>query len=170
MGRKCKLQDTGETGDTSTAYKAPDKKYYSSKEAYEKIAINSENRMKCISKLMDILGYKQGMKLPTITYKKIKEYEVYGYDVLYETILRQEKSIQWALTNKQFTSETSKISYIMAILQNNVMDSYKDKVALEKAMNKSLKQDTNSILDLDIGGTKKQSNDVSNLLGGDLWI
>ena len=132
-GRRVKIQDTGQYGNSEEAFRAPNKKYYSSEEAWQNIQLNNQYRDKCIQFVMDLLGYRPGMKLPTLTYKKIKEYEEpYGLDVLYETMLSCEQSCTWALQNKQFTGEVAKIMYIFAIFQNNAMDQWKKKVAKKR--------------------------------------
>ena len=134
MPRKVKLQDTGEWSTSDVAYKAPNKKYYSCEEAFLNREKSTSYRFQCIDKLMDIMGYQPGMKLPTIAYKMINEYEKpYGFDVLLETMEDQKKNMQWALNNKQFTSETSKVRYLFAIIQNNAMDSWQKKVRTERA-------------------------------------
>lgn len=165
MGRQVILHDLGTKGDSDTAYKAENKKYYSSKEAYDKIKSNNERRELCITKVMDLLEYKPGMKLPTIFYKRLKDYESYGYEVLYETILQQEKNIVWALRNKEFSSETSKVMYVCAILQNNVMDCYKTMQRLKKQKREETKVKVEDNVNFDDIGTKKKGNDVSSLLG-----
>lgn len=133
MARKVKLQDTGEISTNEIAYKAPNNKYYSSKEAYEKIQNNNIYRQKCIDYMYEVLGYKSGMILPTYFYKSLKGYEALGYDVFYQTMILQNKSVQWALSNKNFNGETAKIMYLMAIYNNNVMDVYKQIIAEKKS-------------------------------------
>ena len=71
--------------------------------------------------LLELMKYKPGMKLPTITYKRIEEYrETCGFDILYKTFKIQTPAIQWALDNKEFKNETAKVNYIFAIIQNNI--------------------------------------------------
>lgn len=132
MSRKIKLQDTGEFSTSDVAYKAPNKKYYSSEEAYLKMKTNAEYRQKCIDKMFDLLGYKNNMVIPTFFYKKLKEFEGIGYDVLLDTMNGKENDIYWAIKNKIFAGETAKVMYITAILNNNIMDYYKRKIAREK--------------------------------------
>lgn len=132
-GRRVKIQDTGQYGSSDEAFRAPNKKYYSSEEAWQKIQLNNTYREKCVEFVMDLLGYQPGMKLPTLTYKKIREYEnPYGLDVLYETMCAQKNACLWALQNKQFNGETAKIMYLFAIFQNNAMEQWKRKVAARR--------------------------------------
>ena len=92
--------------------------------------------------LLELLHYEPGMKLPTITYRKIEEYrETCGFDVLYETIRQQEEAINWALNNKEFINETGKICYIFAIVQNNIGGVLLEKKKLEKEKKQTEKMD-----------------------------
>lgn len=141
MGRRVKLVDTGEFSDSSISFKAPNKKYFSNEEAYIKWNTNKEYRNKCIDKMFEIMGYKPGMILPTYFFKKLKDYEGVGFEALYNTMNSQSKAIQWALNNKNFGGETAKIMYIMAILNNNVMDEYKKIVKAQRYKAAGMKAD-----------------------------
>lgn len=133
MARKVKLQDTGEYSTSDIAYRGSNGKYYSSKESFEKYNKNKEYRQKCINLMFDIMGYKDNMILPTYFYKSLTKFEGVGYEALYNTMIRQDGSVQWTLKNKYFNSETGKIMYVMAIYNNNIMDEYKKIVADERA-------------------------------------
>ena len=141
MSRQVKLVDTGEMSTNDVAFRAPNKKYFSSEESYIKWNTNKEYRNKCIDKMFEIMGYKPGMILPTYFFKKLKDYEGVGYEALYNTMITQTKSIQWALNNKNFGGETAKVMYIMAILNNNVMDEYKKIVKTQKYKSTGTKAD-----------------------------
>lgn len=92
--------------------------------------------------LIELLRYGPGMKLPTITYRKIEEYrETCGFEVLFETIKQQSKSIQWALDNKEFINEVAKICYIFAIIQNNVGGVFLEKEKTKAEEDKTAKSD-----------------------------
>ena len=116
MARKVKCQDTQEFSTSDVAYKADDGKYYSSEEAYLKIKCYIAYRFKCVEAMFSVMGYKEGMILPTIFYKKLSELKNVGFEAVYNTIKSQFDSIQWAINNKQFASEASKVIYIMAII------------------------------------------------------
>ena len=92
---------------------------------------DKQYREKAIELIRNYMGYyKPEMKLPTLTYKKIQDYkEPIGYDVLCYTLINVERDITWALTNKNFNSETAKIMYLFAIVQNHYMEEYRKKVA-----------------------------------------
>lgn len=171
MARKVKLQDTGEFGMSNTSFRAPTGKYYSSEESYNKFQKNKDYREKCIHKMYEVLGYKSGMIIPTYFYKDLKSFEGVGYEALYETMNGKSNDVDWALKNKNFTSETGKVMYVMAIYKNNVMDFYKGIIARDRA-NQSVVEKVNvEINDIEINTTTKQKgNDVSSLVGDDDWI
>ena len=85
------------------------------------------------------MGYKPTMILPTYFFKKLKDFEGLGYEAVYNTMVSQTKSIDWALKNKDFGSETAKVIYIMAIINNNVMDEYKKIVKIQKQQSRGSK-------------------------------
>lgn len=165
--RKVKLQDTGEFSTNISAYQAPNKKYYSSKAAYEKMARNAEYRAKCIDAMYSLLEYQSFMKLPTYFYKRLKECEGYGYDVVYKCILNKAKDIQWAIKNKDFNSEIGKMMYIWAILNNHMNDALKEVAADRRAEEKRSKisaVEESVNVDLDIDNGKQSTVDISKFL------
>ena len=162
--RKVKLQDTGEYSTNDVAYQAPNKKYYSSEEAYKKIVRNNLYRTKCIESMYILLGYKDYMKIPTYFYKRLKECEGYGYDVVYRCMQLKAKDVQWALTNKSFTSEIGKIMYIWAIFDNNMNDALKDVVAERRRQEMETKDNESVNVDLDITDTEQHTVNISRFL------
>lgn len=130
--RQVKCRDTGMLVSASDAWKAPDGKYYSSQGAFKHLENEKMYRQKCLEELGNILGYKDGQKFPTIVAKRIKEYKVYGYDTVLQTILDKKQVILYNLCNKTFASEYNKVSYIMAIITNSINDVYKRKKTEEK--------------------------------------
>ena len=123
--RQVKCRDTGVLVSSADAWKAPDGKYYSSQGAFEHLMLEKAYRQKCIEELGNILGYSKDQKFPTIVAKKLKEYESYGYEVVFETISNKKQVIINSISNKDFTSEYNKTSYIMAIITNSINDIYK---------------------------------------------
>ena len=123
--RQVKCRDTGVLVSSADAWKAPDGKYYSSQGAFEHLMFEKTYRQKCIEELGNILGYSKDQKFPTIVAKKLKEYETYGYEVVFETISNKKQVIINSISNKDFTSEYNKTSYIMAIITNSINDIYK---------------------------------------------
>ena len=150
--------------DRKDAYKAPNGFYYSSEEAYKTTIQREQQRKQCIDKMYDYMGYQSFMKIPTIFYKKLKDWEGYGYHVIYRAMLLAESGIQKALTSKEFDSEFNKVTYLSAIIQNQLNDALK----LEKR-EKSVKADTPKI-EIDnisnIGRKANSATGVADLLGG----
>ena len=165
--RKVKLQDTGEYSTSDVAYQAPNKKYYSNEAAYKKIIINTTYRQKCIDTMYELLEYKEFMKIPTYFYKRLKECEGYGYDVVYRCIQNKAKDIKWALNNKDFNSEVGKMMYIWAILNNSMNDALKEVVAerrAEEKKNKTTAVEESVNVDLNITEKKQHTVDISRFL------
>ena len=165
--RKVKLQDTGGYSTNDVAYQAPDKKYYSSEDAYKKIIKNKEYRKKCIEGMYALLDYKDYMKIPTYFYKRLKECEGYGYDVVFRCMKMKARDIQWALINKDFNSEVGKMMYIWAILDNNMNEALKEVVAERRAEEKKTKEtkiEQSVNVDLDITDVKQHTVNISRFL------
>ena len=123
--------------------------------------------------MYEVLNYKNGMILPTIFYKKLSELNGVGYESVYYTFKNQSDSIEWSLRNKDFKSEASKVMYIMAIINNHVMDEYKKLERKQKIEEKQEQQVENvEYIDLELtqSGTKKKGTDISNLFGEEEWM
>lgn len=169
MGRRVKLQDLGEFGNSDNAYKGTDNKYYSSEEAYLKILEDKADREKCVEIVFNLLEYEPGQKISTIFFKKLKEYEPYGYKVILKTLEKSLNSLEWAMMNKNFDSDNGKIFYIMAVVNNNINDVKRECNKEEKLTKQAQKEEKCRIdmpnVDITNIGTKKKGSDVSSLLG-----
>lgn len=166
--RRATARDTGEKKPISMLYKAPNGLYYSCEEAYQDMRETTELRNRCTAKMQEIMDYQSDMKLPTYWYKLLNEYAVYGFDVVYDTIVANEDSFTWALNNKNFKNDTLAIKYFNAIIQNHVHEQYRKKKATEKAKLQSKKEQERlqsnqlEIID-DIGRKSVKGHDVSGL-------
>ena len=174
MGRVVKIWDMGTKGNSDSAYRAPNGRYYSTKAVYDAMVQKNTERQRCIDAIRALLGYEDGMKPNTYIFKLLKEIEPYGYDVIYETIHTKAKDICWAFSKKSFNDETGKIKYMFAIINNSIMDVYKNKQATTEAERKQAEvieiRDyqrglEESKTDYNIRGTSGKGRDVSNLLG-----
>lgn len=168
MARKVKCQDSGQYSTSDVAYKAANGKYYTSKKVYDKLNEDKKYREECISLIYSYLGYESFMKIPTFFYKKLKDWEPYGYDVVLMCIQDNKNSIEWALSNKTFNQESAKIMYICAILENHMTDSLKKCREMERVKIVEKQRNNNSIepiIDIDDVWIKKTNNNVSDLLG-----
>ena len=120
----------------------------------------NEIKNKCIDFLMDLMGYKPKMKLPTLTFKKIEEYrEPYGFDVLLSTLKKEEGAIRWALQNKDLKSETARVLYIFGIVQNSAGGVWRDKVKKQRAMR--INEEEINLGDLEINNGKQKVRDIT---------
>lgn len=169
MARRCKCQVTGEEGTTDVFYKAENGKYYKSKEVYEVWNKENEDRKKVIEKFaVDFLNYKPGQVFPTVLMKKLKELEFYGYDVINQTIDKSYHSILYAIQHKEFKNDVGKISYIFAIIKNNINDVYRQTVQDEKKKKNPYEID-NSV-DIDNIQTNHKEKNIKKWLEDDDWL
>lgn len=169
MARQCKCQVTGEKGTTDTFYKADNGKYYKSKEVYDIWNKENEDRKNVIERFaVDFLDYKPGQVFPTVLTKKLKELEFYGYDVINRTIDKAYNSIQYAIQHKEFKSDVGKISYIFAIIKNNINDVYKQVVQEEKRSETVCEIDNE--VDIDNIQTNHKEKNIKKWLEDDDWL
>lgn len=169
MARQCKCQVTGEKGTTDIFYKADNGKYYKSKEVYDIWNKENEDRKNVIERFaVDFLDYKPGQVFPTVLTKKLKELEFYGYDVINRTIDKAYNSIQYAIQHKEFKSDVGKISYIFAIIKNNINDVYKQVVQEEKRSETVCEIDNE--VDIDNIQTNHKEKNIKKWLEDDDWL
>lgn len=169
MARKVKCQITKEEGTSDVFYKAPNGKYYKSQKLYEtwlKEKIDREEFLDMFA--TDFLGYKKGQVFPTVLCKRLKELEFYGYDVINQTVKKCKSSIEYALTHKDFASENGKISYIFAIIKNNINDVYKQIVEEEKKP--IVEHYIDETVDIDNIHTTHKEKNIKKWLEEDDWI
>lgn len=168
MGRQVVLRDLNIKGNSDTAYKAPNGKYYSSQEAYEKILTEQKYKSDCIKLMYNLLGYDQFMKLPTIFYKKLAEWEQYSYKVVYICMIKKSPAIDWALSNKDFKNENSKVLYLCAILDNHMVDTYRETKRQEKKVSREVAKNKNEqINSMEIVNPVQQTKNLSRWLEDD---
>ena len=175
MARKVKCQITKEWGMSDVFYKAPNGKYYKSQKLYEVWLKEKTDRAEFLDMFAsEYLGYEKGQVFPTVLCKRLQELEFYGFDVINQTVKKCHSSIEYALTHKDFASENGKISYIFAIIKNNINDVYKEHLRKEKTIEKQQIQTNNidvtdeqSIMSI---GSKQKAKDISSFLEDDEWI
>ena len=169
MARKVKCQITKEEGTSDVFYKAPNGKYYKSQKLYETWLKEKTDREEFLEMFAnDFLGYKQGQVFPTVLCKRLKELEFYGYDVINQTVKKCKSSIEYALTHKDFASENGKISYIFAIIKNNINDVYKQIVEEEKKP--IVEHYIDETVDIDNIQTTHKEKNIKKWLEEDDWI
>lgn len=74
----------------------------------------------------NIFSYEKNMNLSTYLIKKLKELRVsYSYKIILETFEKYKDTIiYWIKSKKELDTEIRKISYMMAIINNNINDVY----------------------------------------------
>ena len=166
-GRKVKYVDTGEYGNSLEGFKGEDKKWYSSKSAYDMIMLAKQQKRQCIDKMGEIMDIGADGFVPPVIVKMFGKYDKVGFDVLYETLCEQEKSIKWALNTKDFKSDYQAAKYIDAILGNNYRK-VKDRLDNQKRM-KAAQHDPETEQDEIEFNRVNKNKDISNLVGGFAW-
>jgi hypothetical protein len=127
MARKVKCVITKEYGTSDVFYKAPNGRYYKTEDIYNEYEFEKKCRLLLLDKFVDLLGYYNTAQFPTILPKEIKElHNTFTYKVMLKTFNRCLKNIQYALNNKNFTTEYGKIKYILAIIKNKINEVNKE--------------------------------------------
>ena len=123
--RKVVCRVTGEYGTSDKFYKVIENgknKYYKSEEIYKGYKKQQLYRQKTLDLIFDLLGYEEDQYLPPMLLGKIKKLNNYfTYEVIYETFQQSHKTLQyWINIKEKFSSEYSRINYMMAIIQNKI--------------------------------------------------
>lgn len=166
-GRRVKYVDTGEYGNSLEGYKGADGKYYSSQAAYDRIVEVRQQKRQCIDKIGEILDIGANEFVPPVMVKMIGKYNKVGFDVLYEVLCEQEKSIRWALDTKNFRNDFQAAKYIDAILGNNYRE-VKNRMDAQKRAKRIDK--TPEVERSEVQFNRVNTNkDISFLIGDDSW-
>lgn len=151
-------------GDSNEFFRAPNGKYYKTEEVYNEWQRTVGLRRKCIDELADIAGYNKEVIIPTYLNKMLNEIgDKVGFDVLLETIHRNQKGFEWANENREFHNEIARINYYRSIILNNVVEVYK-----EAQIDKEQAKRENDFVppdDLKAGKIGGKGKDLSSLLG-----
>jgi len=112
-------------------------------EEYRELMEYKENEIKWFKELYEyikeLLNYSENQKLPNSLVTRIqdlrngtiiqrgigrivKSKNGYTYQTILNTFLTLSEKIMWAFNNKDFANETSKINYMMAIIDSNIND------------------------------------------------
>lgn len=122
MGRKVKCRVTGEYGDSDIFIKKGNH-YFKSLEAYEQY----ENDLKCKDRAIsiiakDLLGYEERQPYPSYLFKLYKQLDFYSNEIILKTILEKYETLKFYADNKPFSNESGKLSYLFAIIKNNIAE------------------------------------------------
>jgi hypothetical protein len=133
--RKVQCVVTGEKGAPDDFYRAPNNKWYKSKEVYLKWKQNDDLRRQAINYFcVEFLNYQPGCIFPTLLARRVKEYESgYGYAVLIQCMKEQHDRIQLALSRKVFESDYHRMNYTFAIINQHINETYHHQKQSKKA-------------------------------------
>lgn len=99
--------------------------------------------------IKELLGYSKEQRLPNSLITRIqdlrngtvmkKDYgrivkskEGYRFEIIFDCLLSNGDNIRWAMKNNTFAKESNRINYLMAIVENNINDSYNLFVSRER--------------------------------------
>ena len=115
-----KCWDINDKRPKEECYKAPNGKYYTTKEAYDYMVANHEWQDKCVDLYRDWVGRKDAG--PSIWVKKLKEVKEYGNEVIYAAMLLSDDNARYAVANKNFNNEYQMAAYLWAIVNGNMLE------------------------------------------------
>lgn len=156
--RKVKYQDTGEYGSNESGYQAPNKKYYSSKEAYDLIVKNKELYKEVYIKLQEIL---ETSSVPPIVIKEVNKYKA-RYDIVLEILERTGEIIREGLRTRNITNSFCVARYVGTFINNNYREiekEFEELVTVKKQRHIEEPEDMSHI------GHKHKHKDLSQLTG-----
>lgn len=166
MPRKVKCCITQEIGTNDTFIKIGTK-YYKNQAVYDADLQRRTKRKELIDYICkEFLGYGNGQPFPTSIPKKIKELSFYDDDIILETFKRYASNIHYQFEHKQFSGEYGKVSYIFAIIKNNIAD-VNAEIQRKKKQDKRTTKDKIECGDLSSIGTKDRGKDISSFLDED---
>lgn len=155
-----KDQLTGKKRPKNELYQADNGKYYTSKEKYEEYKKNMEYRDKCTEKMYELINYSSFMKIPTFWYKRLKDWEDYGYEIVYMTIVDLSDILR-KYAYKGFKSEAHRINYLSAIIENHLNDTLK-LVEERKRVEKLSEENKGGTIEIE--NRKQPSKDISKFI------
>lgn len=104
-------------------YKESEIKWFNEVYEYIKELLNYSDSQKLPNSLVTrIQDLRNGTIMQRGVGRVIKSKEGYTYQTILNTFLTLSDKIRWAFENKDFTSESNKISYMMAIIDSNIND------------------------------------------------
>lgn len=157
--RKVKYQDTGEYGTNEAGYKAPNNKYYSSKQAYDNIIKNKELYKDVYKKLQDILEIETSV--PPVIIKEISQYKS-RYDVVLEILVRTEETIREGIRTREIENSFYLAKYIVAFIKNNYRAVEKELDELTKVIRE---RHIEPYVDISDRGCKNRNKDLMKFIG-----
>lgn len=167
MARIVKCQITHEVGNTDIFVKIGGK-YYKSQEIYDNYKKQTELHKKIVDIIVnDFLDYQQGQIFPTMLLKKLKELDFYPNEVVLKTIENNHDNICYWMNKKEFSNDIGKISYIFAIIKNNINDIYKNWKRNQQIQTQENNTNIEVSLDIQEINTTQKGKDITAWLEDD---
>lgn len=173
MKVKCKI--CGDKIERDTAYKVVKEttktkvnEYYCNQEEYDKVQQEKKSREKCINTIVEVLSMQMITPVWLKNIKTIREF--YDYNIIEKCFKENEDTIKWSIYNKDFKTEHMKSKYILAIIANNIEDTYKKHKRDMEEMNRLFNKVENNEIDIDVINesvtkvNKRKNNDISQFL------
>lgn len=176
MGRLVKCKICNKKIDSSLAYAhthiSKTGKIYTKKccseDEYKEYQQEQDCRKLIFDFLKELMGYGENQVLPTVVNKKLSELHMgYTYNTIYETFVACKDNLEyWCNIDGKFNNEYQKISYIFAIVINNINDVDK-KLRREQELDR---QKDNHTVDVDVfditevATNKTNKKDISSFL------
>lgn len=169
--RPVKCRVTGEKGYNDVFYKNG-QSYYKDVETYLAFKREADARREFIDIIcVDFFNYEKGQPFPAALKQHLKKMSFYPNEVILDTLKQNYDDIKYSISNKTFKNDSQKVSYIMAIISNNinkVYQEYKKKLREEELLKAQSEKSTLQSTDIEIKSNQKQKNkDISYFLGGD---
>lgn len=127
-----------------------------------------ESREKLLSYVsVNILSYDGSMFLPPSFLKRIKDMsEIYPYEVILQTFKDNEDTLlYWVNQDGKFKNENNRLSYMMAIIQNKINDTYlKWKVQERRNKDDNTPNVEFELMDLDMKSPTKSNSGIGDFL------
>lgn len=171
MARKCKCKNCRTSLTTDIAYKVKegDKNvYYCSKEEYDTVIKEKEDKNRCITLLCDVMRIPFAPPILIKEVNNLKQY--YEYEVIIRAIKENGKTLNWFISNNADSSDYAKTRYIITVISNNI-NAIKKKYDKEQKEIERLFSKNDSVSDIQvdiINNINKNNNsrvtDISDFL------
>ncbi len=166
--RLVKLLDTGEQVPREEAYYAEkQRRYFSSRESYEKWLKPDKYWNKTIGLLIDIVNYPSNLKLPPRFMKQFREeYKGIGFEAVYTALVYKRKEIEYRMQINEFSDFTHKLNYISVMIHDDVAVIAKQLEYLKYNKHEtSFENEGGEDFNLQIPDNHKEVKDLSALIG-----
>lgn len=120
--RLVKLLDTGEQVPREEAYYAEkQRRYFSSREAYERWAKPDLYYNKTVGLLIELVDYPSNLKLPPRFLKRLREeYKGVGFEAVYTALIYKRNEIEHRMQINSFADYSHKLNYIAVMIHDDV--------------------------------------------------